>query len=160
MIDVPTLRLLRTSTGDDGTFGQLMAPADQDGGEVQIAHTAELPWRENLPFRSCVPAGTYLLARDFSPSKGRRWHLLDVPERARCMIHVGNWAGDIEVGKRTDVTGCIAPGLELGVLDEQRCVLNSKRALTRIEEYLELVGGYAWLQIEWAEGVLPLGVVG
>ena len=154
MIDIPTLQLQRDATGDDGTFGRLLAAAGS-GHRQHVAYSAEQPWRNNAPFESCIPAGKYLLARDYSPKWKRRYHVLDVPNRWAVLFHWGNFAGDEQLGKKSNLKGCIAPRLKLGVLDEQRVVLSSRVALGRLEEYLDAVGGYAWLEVSWL--VSPAG---
>ncbi|MDQ7918269.1 DUF5675 family protein [Mesonia sp. MT50] len=68
----------------------------------KICHSIELPWRQNLKSRSCVPEGTYGLQLRFSPRF--KWHLqlLEVPERALILIHPANDA-------QRELRGCIAP---------------------------------------------------
>lgn len=166
-LDLTTIILERTDTGDDGTFGHILVPSEGcpetgDSNTVnphasnQVCYTAELPWRGNEPFKSCIPTGTYLLARDYSPRFARAYHVLDVSKRYAIIIHAGNFAGDTDLSKKTDVVGCIAPGLGLGVFDEQRVVTSSRVALAGLEDYLDSLGGYAWLRVTWAEGASPL----
>lgn len=73
-------------------------------------HTLELPWRENKPNKSCIPAGTYTLGLRPSPlidriTKGEfseGWEVQHVPNRTFIMFHHGNWVEDTE--------GCILVG--------------------------------------------------
>lgn len=128
------LTLTRTSTSDAGTFGTLR-------GEGLNLYTAELPWRDNMPRISCIPAGRYLCR----PYSSTRFHdvyeLVDVPGRTAILIHSGNHAGDTAKGLRSDVQGCILVGLSRGILDGQEAVLNSRAAMQALRA---AVGGDAF----------------
>lgn len=130
-----TAQLIRTETSDQGTFGLLSV-----GGFV--CHTAEPPWRENLPGVSCIPPGLY----EVEPWNSRRFpatfHLLNVPARSAILIHAGNVAGDPSRGWRRHSLGCILPGLRRGWIEKQRAVLLSAPALSVLRE---AVGPAAWL---------------
>ncbi len=94
-------------------------------------HGLEQPWRENLPFKSCIPSGEYLLEPHNSSRFGQTWafvggsvshyhteHCL----RYACLIDVANYAREVK--------GCLAIGLERskGPRGEPK-VYPSKRAL-------------------------------
>lgn len=101
--------LSRTSTGDEGTTGSLGA-VDDEGGEFSCL-TLELPWRDNAPSISCIPAGEYECR--FTWSNGlKRWCyiLADVPGRSGVRIHSGNYGGDKAKGLRSHIQGCILLG--------------------------------------------------
>lgn len=100
---------------EHGTLGELYFEGEK------LAETIEKPWRNNQPFISCVPCGTYELI-PFWRSNGDDVYALFNPElnvyvdmddrpsdhgRYGILIHIANWA--------SEVVGCIAPGLELGV---------------------------------------------
>ena len=69
--------------------------------------TLELPWRQNRPQVSCIPAGTYQIGFKFSPHLGYRVPLvLGVPDRSEIEMHIANSAKDIR--------GCIGVGLTKG----------------------------------------------
>lgn len=74
----------------------------------------ERPWRNNRPGLSCIPPGRYKMSvvQAVHPKGGRRdlYLLQDVPGRTECMIHAGNWAGDTELGLKSNSLGCILPG--------------------------------------------------
>lgn len=73
------------------------------GVEVVLA-TLEPPWRDNQPFRSCIPVGRYRIQLAVSPRFGRNIpHLLDVPGRTDILIHPMN--------RPADTHGCIGVGL-------------------------------------------------
>lgn len=65
-------------------------------------YTIELPWRDNLPRRSCIPEGRYRLQKRYSPRY--RDHLLvtGVPGRSLILVHPANNA-------LKELAGCIAP---------------------------------------------------
>ena len=101
--------LTRTSSTDQGTFGRLLF------GE-NACYTTELPWRANRQGKSCIPVGIYTCALVRSPSKGMVYGVQHVPGRANVLIHTANLAGDADLGWTTELQGCIAPCLKLGVM--------------------------------------------
>jgi len=75
-------------------------------GDGLVCYAIELPWRENVRNISCIPEGTYRLAKRYSKRFG--WHILirDVPMRSAILIHPANNA-------KKELRGCIAPVTEL-----------------------------------------------
>jgi hypothetical protein len=69
---------------------------------LALCHTIELPWKDNQPKISCVPEGTYQLAKRYSAKFGWHLQLMDVPRRSLILIHPANDA-------RRELLGCIAP---------------------------------------------------
>ena len=90
--------------------------------------TIERPWLNNQPRVSCIPEGVYTLSKRQSPvvkrsSRGKYdegWEVRSVPNRSYIMIHPGNWSSDIE--------GCIAVGMQHGILHGKIAVEESQRA--------------------------------
>lgn len=123
--------LTRNQTGDQGTFGTLVL---ESGEEFR---TAELPWRENAPYFSCVPTGWYRCEWTRSPRFGPVYQLKDVPNRTHILIHQGNYAGDRKLGFRSDTDGCILLGQQAGRLNEQSVVLRSRVALLVLRQTLK-----------------------
>lgn len=119
-----TLFLQRGATSNDGTFGQLWLP---DGWRC---FTLELPWRGNMATKSCIPPGTYLCSLVSSPKFGIVYCVHNVPNRSFILIHAGNWAGDVDCGRRSDVQGCILVGRDCGTMQGQPALLSSGNALT------------------------------
>lgn len=119
-----TVRLLRTSTGKQGTFGVLIA----DDFECC---TCELPWRNNTNNISCIPPGTYDAQFIVSNHYGPCYWIRGVPSRTEILIHTGNLAGDTEYGWKTHSAGCILVGERRGVLGDQEAVLLSRKTLRR-----------------------------
>lgn len=139
-----TARLVRTTTGDEGTFGTLTVD-----GHTFVS--GELPDRANAPGISSIPAGSYLCKWQFSPKFQRDvYHLQDVPGRTVVEIHPGNVMGDKALGFKSDLNGCLALGMDRGVIDGQKAILNSREALDNFEKItahqdftLEIVDEYA-----------------
>lgn len=123
--------LTRGITGDEGTFGAL----ELDDGPV--LRTTELPWRNNATGVSCIPLGTYRCELVNSPRFGKVYGLRDVPKRTNILIHAANFGGDRAQGWHTELQGCIAPAMAVGVLNNpagraQRAGLDSRRALATL----------------------------
>ena len=74
--------------------------------EERQCYTIELPWLNNQPQRSCIPEGTYVLQKRWSPRL--KWHLQvkDVKDRSFILIHPANNA-------QKELKGCIAPATQL-----------------------------------------------
>ena len=125
------LSLLRTQTGDQGTFGVIMAP---DG---KIYRTLELPWRENRPNRSCIPAGIYEARWVYSPKFRWCYQIMNVPRRTHIKMHSANYGGDVTKGFRTHLLGCVALGMYTGTLGNQRAVLCSRVAVSAFNRALK-----------------------
>lgn len=123
--------LRRTQMGDAGTFGVL----EVDGKQFV---TGELPWRDNHTGVSCVPAGTYQVKWDPSPKFGFKYELFGVPHRTAILIHAANHMGDVSKGLKSELNGCIALGTGTVVLDNQKAVTGSRKA---VAEFEELMGG-------------------
>lgn len=138
--------LLRQPGTEEGTFGSF----EPDDGLLELV-SLELPWRDldgngiGDQARSCINAGVYRCVWDQSPTKGWCYHVLDVKGRSGILIHVGNWAGDVERGWVSDVQGCILLGTSRGVLTPdpakhpgaraQRAVLHSHEAIDKLLEW-------------------------
>lgn len=130
MPDTPTIRratLVRGPSSAVGTFGRLSF------GE-HLVHSVELPWRNNLTGKSCIPPGVYRCEQVNSPRFGRVYEVRSVPGRSNILIHAANFGGNTEMGHDSDLLGCIAPALSVGALQNRRGVdqlagLQSKAAL-------------------------------
>ena len=89
------VHLLRTYHSQ-GTHGEIWI-----GGEF-VCYAIELPWLDNVRNNSCIPEGTYVLAKRYS--RKFKWHLLvkEVVNRNEILFHPANDA-------KTELRGCIAP---------------------------------------------------
>lgn len=125
-----TATLRRTESGDTGTFGVLQV------GSVDFA-TGELPDRGNADDISSIPAGTYTCSKTFSPRFQRpTYEILNVPGRTGIRIHPANFMGDKTKGLQCELDGCIALGMERGVIEGQDAVVSSKTAIDKFEELM------------------------
>ena len=120
--------LIREESTDEGTFGFLAL----EGGPT--LRTTELPWRDNATGKSCIPPGVYRCSMVDSPRFGRTYGVQDVPGRSHVLIHSANFGGDTEQGWHTELQGCIAPAMSVGVLSNpagqvQRAGIGSKKAM-------------------------------
>lgn len=122
--------LLRDDWSDEGTYGYLVY-----GNE--FVHTLELPWRDNQPNASCIPAGRYTVRMRHSPKYGQVYHVQSVPNRTHILLHHGNYAGDRVLNYRTHSAGCILFGSRRGRLHGQRAVLASRIARRKFESAMK-----------------------
>jgi hypothetical protein len=132
------LTLHRESQHDDCTLGILSV------GALRLC-TIERPWVPSATNSggakggSCVPPGVYKLVRHDSPKHPKTWalvnHDLDVvhyegddrdpdEDRATCLIHVANYAHQVE--------GCIGVGLAHSMVNGLYMVASSVRAMDRL----------------------------
>jgi hypothetical protein len=133
--------LQRLESGDQGTFGHLIAPG------LGRLYTGELPWRGNAASISCVPPEPggdpvfYWATFTFSPRFGRGLYLLSpTAPRAGIRMHPANLMGDAAKGWLCQLNGCIALGERIGWMaipfsKWQKAVLVSQSAVRRVEEY-------------------------
>ena len=121
------LEIKRVSSDDEGTLGVLYT-------EGFASYTLELPWRDNLPFVSCIPAGTYTAALDEVSKIGGEYVIRfnEVSGRTGILIHVGNTAGDVYKSYESGVSGCIAVGYSQAKLHNQKAVLSSRKAMNEL----------------------------
>lgn len=106
---------INTWRQDDCTLGRLFF------GDFKC-FTLELPWLNNQPNISCIPAGTYKAKKHISPSLGQVIHILDVEGRTWIYIHKGNFTRQIK--------GCVLVGDGIKYVDKDDIpdVTNSEKA--------------------------------
>lgn len=118
-----TIKLQRLETSPQGTFGLLKI----DGHSF---YSLELPWRDNAPNVSCIPAGSYKSTMTYSPRFKRQMYLLEgVKGRAGVRIHPANLSSQLN--------GCLALGLRRGQIDGVKAVLLSQPAIRQFEQILD-----------------------
>ena len=100
--------------------------------EGEVVYTLELPWIDNAPFISCIPAGSYEVELTHSPAFDKKlWLVKDVEDRSGIRFHAANFVHELE--------GCIAPGLNKqdidgdGIID----VINSRKALALMRDNID-----------------------
>lgn len=147
------LTIDRGPSTDQGTLGDA-GLHDVFGNMLWSGHSIELPWRDNAPDVSCILAGIYTAKYQYSGKFARNVYVLqNVPERTACELHIGNVAGDVMKGFRSDVEGCTVFGTAVGSLWGQQAVLNSEVAY----DALVAATGGADIEVEyrWTQGNEP-----
>jgi len=107
--------LIRVEHGKEHTIGVLLI----DG--AVLGFTLEDEYADNKKNVSCIPTGTYEVVRHKSPKYGECFMVANVPNRSDILIHAGNTDDHTQ--------GCILLGRNVGVLNGERAVLNSKPAV-------------------------------
>jgi len=133
------LTLERWADSPFGVFGTLRAGN-------QEWYTVERPWLDNAARISCIPPGHYAvqLGTFFSgDGPGGKpdypaYEILDVPHRMDIKIHRANTAAE--------VAGCIAPGKNLGWVNERWAVLQSRLAFA---EFMVAAVGATDILVSW-----------
>lgn len=134
----PYVFLVRGQGSEQGTLGRWIAPGFS-------CWALELPWRDNRRNRSRIPpppvGDHYWLdwiqpRRPFSGFRELYW-IHDVEGRTGILEHPGNFAGDVELGYRTDSWGCVVLGLKWGRIGGQLAVLNSRTAVRLFHETMQ-----------------------
>lgn len=114
-----TFELKRYAYGPEATLGRLRVGDD-------VFWTVERPWLCNKPFESCIPEGNYQVNPYSSGRYPNVWELQGVPGRSKILIHVGNYARDVQ--------GCIAVGS--GLAPGGWWVVRSRAAMERLRDLL------------------------
>ena len=116
-----TAYLRHIKSSDQGTFGVFSCP------DVGFScFSLELPWRDNKPRISRIPNGEYIVSIRNSPKYGKIYHVTSVEGRSYILIHWGNYGGDKSKGYKTHTEGCILLGKSMGIIGNQRAILNSR----------------------------------
>lgn len=148
--------LLRLIASDDE--GTVSACLKEDG--AQLCVILELPDRQNKKDRSRINAGWYYLEMWDSPHHGRVYRLHkydpatgakdpDVDGHTFVLLHIGNVAGDVDMGFCSDSEACLLPGTSRALFragekvgqhilkKDQHGVASSAVALKAVLEYTE-----------------------
>ncbi len=88
--------ILKRTYYPDGTNGELYY------GDHLLGYIIELPWLQNQRNISCIPEGTYPLAKRETEKRGKHIIVLNVPGRSGILIHPANDA-------LKELKGCLAP---------------------------------------------------
>lgn len=102
------LLLTRLYMNDKQTLGRLSVINNQ-GIEIFVCKTLELPFKNNQKRISCVPVGKYELIKRTSIKYRLHFHLWDVPGRYKILIHQGNF--------HHEIWGCILVGMRYKDID-------------------------------------------
>ena len=63
--------------------------------------------------------------------------LANTSPREGIRIHVGNLAGDVLLGKKSNFAGCIGLGQRVGVLAGQKAILTSAPTILAFENHMQ-----------------------
>lgn len=97
-----TVIINRVNTNDKQTIGRCYVRNEQGKIEFEAA-SLERGWLQNKPNVSSVPAGVYMLVKEYSPRFDTDlWELKEVYNRSETKFHVSNYWYQLE--------GCIALG--------------------------------------------------
>jgi hypothetical protein len=99
--------------------GMLVDHRGYKNGPEAFAATFELPWLNNVPFKSCIPHGEYLCRRKDSANFGDTFEILHVPGRTDVLFHWGSFI--------RNTLGCVLVGEEFDRLDGAPALLSSKK---------------------------------
>ena len=122
--------IFRFPSTDQGTEGYLIA-------DDFVCRSLELPWKDNLPSKSCIPPGIYEAVIRRSSRFGRTYWVMEVEERSWILIHSLNLAGDVEKGWKSHSEGCIGLGKYMGTLNGQLAVLLSRVTVRAFVNYMK-----------------------
>lgn len=122
----PQVTLTRRKSFPGCTLGTLRI---QTRNLVWQCKTLELPWLNNEPQISCIPAGTYSCYRVKSPKFGETFVVTRVTGRAGILFHAGNSAKDTQ--------GCILLGVGVETGGRKPCLLSSRAAMKTFMQMLE-----------------------
>jgi hypothetical protein len=114
-----------------------------------LCYTIELPWRDNVRMKSCIPEGEYKLV--FRYSERHKVHLMlqSVPGRTLILIHKANDAS-------RELKGCIAPVTELTAPGRGN---DSGRAFVKLMSLVFKLSSYEkpiWLRVDRLPDDYPL----
>ena len=109
---------------------------EEDGREIELCKTLELPWMENKRRISCIPTGTYDITKhigsnyptekDIEKGINHVLRLKNVPDRGGILVHPGNYP--------QDTVGCILVGRDSV---NQNMVTSSRETLKELLKVLE-----------------------
>lgn len=126
----PRAFIYRQPSTDQGTPGYFVCGSFR-------CFTLELPWRDNVRQKSCIPTGVYICTWQNSKKFGLSPRLYEVPGRSDILIHSGNWAGNVDMGYKSNSYGCILFAKKLGKLDGHLAGLMSRIAVREFREYMQ-----------------------
>lgn len=96
-----------------------------------LLFSLERPWKNNSRNVSSIPYGNYRCDYTYSPRFKKHLYLLrNVPGRDGIRIHSANLPEEL--------MGCIALGLQIGVLEGEVGILKSDAAMAKLERFMDL----------------------
>ncbi|MBF0095976.1 MAG: hypothetical protein HQM04_00180 [Magnetococcales bacterium] len=153
-----SLTITRFASTPAGTPGELLL---RDKQQILFAcKTLELPWHNNQSGISCIRQDSYAAWIWFSRRFKRNvLRLEDKHGRFNCLIHEGNFAGDVAMGFVSHVQGCTLVGNSFSPMDNgsgtpQLAIRNSTTTLEQLIALLDLEKYVVHYQ--WAPGCAPM----
>lgn len=120
-----------------GTFGTLTVV--EDGDLKYTCKTVEREWKDNVPWRSCIPAGVYDMKPHMHQGRYLCWQVQRVRDRWGINMHIANQASQLH--------GCIAVGRTWGFFNGEWAVAASGSAHA---ELMTILGdGPVSIEIIW-----------
>lgn len=104
---------------------------DDNGSCVYVCKSLELPWKNNIRQKSCIPLGVYKVIPRVTKRFGKHFEVLNVPGRDKILFHVFNY-----IQKPVQSLGCIAVGLDFKDMNKDKIpdITNSRIALDKLVE--------------------------
>ena len=126
-----TLTRTRSLTVKEGATGVLRI---QTGNLLWRCRTLELPWENNAPQISCIPAGIYT-CRHFNSAKfGETFQVCDVPGRSGILFHAGNSV--------KDTRGCILLGRDCEIFCGRPFLTASRATMEAFRKTLDGIDSF------------------
>lgn len=116
------IKLTRFAHLSEGTLGKI-----QFSNGLAL-YSIERPWLDNQPFVSCIPSGIYELEYDMTGRIKEVPRLRDTFPRTQINIHIANFARELQ--------GCIAPGMDWSIENKIPRVIESRKAMNLLNEFL------------------------
>lgn len=149
--------ITRQKSEEWGTPGDLVA--SNWAGAGFHCKTLELPWHNNRHDISCICTGAYQAWTWYSQHLNCKvLRLEDKNGRTDCLIHPGNFGGDVAAGWVTDINGCTLVGAGYNFLEnqddkQQMAIIRSRATLLQL---IAFVGNEKpVVHYQWAPGCDP-----
>lgn len=127
--------ITRIWTDDQGTEGILQTKGFS-------CHTLELPWRDNTPNMSCIPAGEYVIRfiklrrNRYIGGINRMYWVEKVGGRSGILLHAGTFAGDALLKYLKNSFGCPLLGMTTGIYKKQKAIFRSQEAVRKFHKVM------------------------
>lgn len=112
-------------------------------GEIEFGHdkyySMERPWKDNKPFHSCIPLGTYTLEAHNSTSHPHTFALVNhelgvyhyedpKAKRYGILMHKGNFSRNFE--------GCVGFGNRIGCLSNEWAIMRTEDSTAEVVSHM------------------------
>jgi len=119
----------RKDSPADRTLGTLWATDAANKSSICLA-TLELPWKNNIVGKSCIPPGKYTVKRRITNKRGKHLIVLGTSPRTLILFHPANYPSELQ--------GCIAPGMSHQDIDKdgKLDVVSSRDAMALLIDFV------------------------